>query len=137
MERVKSVVWQKIALYNKDGKVLIIKRIATEKATGNWDLPGGWLELNEDALDAIKREIREEVWWLQVENIIPVSTQTQTWSDGSHSFYVWYRGDVVTWEVVLSFEHEEYRRINPKDIDQYNLKEHRANVVKKPLIAPN
>jgi 8-oxo-dGTP diphosphatase len=42
-----------------DGKLLLARR-AEEPDAGHWDTPGGFLEENEDALAALKRELREE-----------------------------------------------------------------------------
>jgi 8-oxo-dGTP diphosphatase len=43
----------------RDGRVLLAKR-AIEPRLGHWDLPGGFLEEGEDALDGLRREFREE-----------------------------------------------------------------------------
>ena len=60
MTRIQSIVGQKIVIRNKDGKILLLKRSATSFGPGNRDLPGGGLELNEDAMEALLREIKEE-----------------------------------------------------------------------------
>jgi len=46
-------------LLERDGKVLLAKR-AREPRRGCWDVPGGFLEEGEDAIDGLKREYREE-----------------------------------------------------------------------------
>ena len=49
------------ALIEKDGKVLIAKRLTGDSTVlGKWEFPGGKVELNEDELTAIEREIFEE-----------------------------------------------------------------------------
>ena len=49
------------ALIEKDGKVLIAKRLTGDtNVFGKWEFPGGKVELNEDEFDAIEREIFEE-----------------------------------------------------------------------------
>lgn len=49
------------ALIEKDGKVLIAKRLTGDSTVyGKWEFPGGKVELNEDELTAIQREIFEE-----------------------------------------------------------------------------
>lgn len=40
-------------------RILLIQR-GTEPARGKWSLPGGRVERNEEALDAVVREVREE-----------------------------------------------------------------------------
>ena len=49
------------ALIQKDGKVLIAKRkYGHDNTSGKWEFPGGKVEQNENELDAIEREIKEE-----------------------------------------------------------------------------
>jgi ADP-ribose pyrophosphatase YjhB (NUDIX family) len=51
----------------RDGHVLLAKR-AIEPRLGYWDLPGGFLEEGEDALDGLRREFLEETG-LEVEPV--------------------------------------------------------------------
>jgi ADP-ribose pyrophosphatase YjhB (NUDIX family) len=46
-------------LLERDGRVLLGKR-KHEPRRGFWDVPGGFLEEGEDALDGLRREFREE-----------------------------------------------------------------------------
>ena len=47
------------ALVMKDDMVLLVKR-QTEPGKGLWSIPGGLVELGETALEAAKREVKEE-----------------------------------------------------------------------------
>ena len=47
------------ALIVRDGRVLLTRR-AIEPFRGKWDLPGGFLEEDEEPLLALRRELREE-----------------------------------------------------------------------------
>ena len=42
-----------------DGRLLLSRR-AFEPEAGKWDIPGGFLGVGEDPLDALRRELREE-----------------------------------------------------------------------------
>ena len=44
------------AVRNGDGKLLLVRRIDD----GNWELPGGRIEVGESAVDALAREVAEE-----------------------------------------------------------------------------
>jgi ADP-ribose pyrophosphatase YjhB (NUDIX family) len=46
-------------LFERDGRVLLGRR-AIEPRLGHWDLPGGFLEEGEEALDGLRREFLEE-----------------------------------------------------------------------------
>jgi len=46
-------------IIKKDGRILLIKR-ANEPFRGFWALPGGYIEWDESAEDAAKREVEEE-----------------------------------------------------------------------------
>jgi ADP-ribose pyrophosphatase YjhB (NUDIX family) len=41
----------------KDNKILMVKEIMD---SGNWTLPGGWVDINESLSEAVEREVREE-----------------------------------------------------------------------------
>ncbi len=47
------------AILEKDGKILLVEE-AKERAKGKWSHPAGWIELGENPLEAIKREVKEE-----------------------------------------------------------------------------
>lgn len=132
MVRVQSIVGQKIAIYNKDKKILILRRSATSNGAWNWDLPGWWILLNETPIECLKREIAEETWLDDVIDIHPIHIAAKTFSDGSHSFFVWYMWMLNTdQEVVLSHEHDEYLWVDPNDVEKYTLQSYREETVKK------
>ena len=53
-------------IFNEDGKILLLKH--TFRAGSGWGLPGGFLEAGEQPLDALRRELREELG-LEVEDV--------------------------------------------------------------------
>lgn len=134
MERIKSIVGQKIVIYNKDWKVLILKRSMTSNWPWNRDLPGWWILLNESPLECLEREIAEETWLKNITWIYPIYTFAKTYEDWLHVFFVGYVGRLDdVWEIVLSDEHDEYIRIDPRDIDRYALQDYRAETVKRSM----
>ncbi|MFA6064764.1 MAG: NUDIX domain-containing protein [archaeon] len=49
-------------IYDSTGKILLLRRSENNSIyVGKWQLPGGKVEKNESALQAIKREVREEI----------------------------------------------------------------------------
>lgn len=49
-----------VAFFNEEGKVLLAER-GEEPSKGKWDLPGGFIDLEESAETALVREIKEEL----------------------------------------------------------------------------
>ncbi len=63
-ERFKSAVCVDLFMFKFDGgvkKVLLMKRKNTGSNDGEYELPGGHLEPNEDLFDAMIRETKEEL----------------------------------------------------------------------------
>lgn len=48
-------------VYDQSGRVLLSKRIPPSSYPGYWELPGGKIEPGESALEALKRELFEEI----------------------------------------------------------------------------
>ena len=53
-------------IFNDKGEILLLKHLF--RAGSGWGLPGGFIELGEQPLEALKRELREEIG-LEVDNV--------------------------------------------------------------------
>jgi ADP-ribose pyrophosphatase YjhB (NUDIX family) len=72
-------------ILERDGRVLLARR-AHEPRRGHWDLPGGFVEETEDAVDALRREFREETG-LEVEPVRLLRIDIEPYGD-RHVFSV-------------------------------------------------
>lgn len=129
---------QKCLIVNKDGLVIALKRNADDHSRGgNWDPPGGGYEEGEKVLEAIKREIKEEVG-LVAKSLQPIFVDNHMnvkkgFFAGLNVFGICY---VCTdWEglpaiagakegeIILSDEHTEYQWMTPEDFSQLSFGE--------------
>ncbi|MCK4462701.1 MAG: (deoxy)nucleoside triphosphate pyrophosphohydrolase [Candidatus Omnitrophica bacterium] len=49
------------AVIEKEGKILVCQRKDDDQFGSQWEFPGGKVEENEDRVDALKRELKEEI----------------------------------------------------------------------------
>lgn len=61
-------------LENKNGEILLVERKFDPKK-GYWDLPGGFVDLDENLDEAIKRELKEELG-IEVESLSLIGSST-------------------------------------------------------------
>ena len=106
-------------LIASDGKVLMARRPSGKVYAGYWEFPGGKLEPGESAVDALYRELREELNiqvttaypWITREFTYPHATvrlnffRVQRWSGEllqvEHDAVAWVDPDNVTLDPVL------------------------------------
>lgn len=101
----KVSISQKVFIFNKDGKFLVLQR--SPRAVSNrlrWDVPGGFIEFGEDPLEALKREVKEETG-LSITTAQPFGTEAHINSKGIWRFTVAYTAQTRSRRVVLSHEH--------------------------------
>lgn len=125
----KAIV-QKIVLagvvFNKQGKVLILKRSAHEDIyPGMWELPSGKRELLESSHDSLIREIKEEAG-LDVKIIQPCSVfeyKIEKPTEVRDSTQINFIVTCESFEVKLSDEHQNFAWISKDEIDKYDISE--------------
>ena len=73
------------ALFYKDNKILFVK-----DTKGKWEMPSGKIELGETPEQAIKRELKEELGFNNVEigNIINVWVFNTHFHEKDHQYYI-------------------------------------------------
>ncbi len=48
------------AIIEKNGKILLVKEAKKGTDIGKWNHPAGWIEVGEDLIEGVKREVKEE-----------------------------------------------------------------------------
>ena len=102
----------------KDNKFLIAQRNLKKSQGGLWEFPGGKLEPNETAEDALKREIKEEFDAdIEVGNCIGESIHHYPEKDIKLMFY---KAELISRELTL-LEHESCAWITKENKDDYEF----------------
>ncbi len=114
---------QKCIVVRSDGTILAIRRVDNDHSRpGAWDLPGGGYEQGEDVLNAIKREIKEEVG-INAGTVTPLYFANKIGTKvglfyGDKVFALCYSCRNWSGEVKLSDEHAEYKWMKPDEFMQ-------------------
>jgi len=95
----------------KDNQFLLLKRNDPPLI---WGPPGGKLEINEDPILGLKREVKEETG-LIIEVIMPVTTWFGSFNN-KEIFAVDYLCSYKSGEIKLSAEHNSYKWISLNDL---------------------
>lgn len=107
------------ALIEKDNKYLIAKRATGDvNMLSRWEFPGGKVELDEDELSAIEREIKEE-FELEVKASNFIINSINDYSDKIVDLRL-YSCKYVSGEFKLH-DHSEYRFVDKDDLLKYDL----------------
>lgn len=94
-------------VFNEQGKVLVLRRSKTAKYRPHeWDLPGGVLGLDEEPIEGVVREVKEETG-LQVNDLELIVDEGGEWDGEWHRFF-YFRAATINPKVTLSYEHAQY-----------------------------
>ncbi len=111
----KILLSEKAILFNKNGKLLTIRRTKTAPSRPlYWDLPGGWLDFGEDTKDGVIREIKEETG-LKVKNLSVIDVISGFNDIGEFWITICYTARPTTIKVVLSYEHDDFMWVTPDE----------------------
>jgi 8-oxo-dGTP diphosphatase len=98
----------------RDGKILLLKRVSNAGFGGQWFLPGGAVDPGESPDEAAIRELREESG-LELTGELELVGAYFCFLYGRDILLLSYRGE-VTGDVVVSHEHSEAQWIDPLDM---------------------
>lgn len=110
----------KVIIFDDQGRILVLRRSFVSKGNpGKWDFPGGKIDPGEDIGEAARREALEETG-LEVE-IGRVHGAAESESPVSRVAYLIFKASVVSGEVTLSDEHDEYAWVSPHELAEIDL----------------
>lgn len=116
----------KAVIVNDAGKVLILREAVTYgdgTQLGRYHMPGGRVEAGENFEAALKREVREEIG---LEVAIDKPVYVGEWRPvikgiQNQIIGVFFRCRPLSTAVTLSYEHDEFAWIDPKDWRDYDV----------------
>ena len=118
-------------IQNSAGEILVCKKPARRGVfPGQWAIPGGGIEPGERMLDALRREVREEVG-LEIQAIQPLffkdGEYPKLYPDGSqqdvYMIFLLFSCRAVSKAVQLGEEFEAFAWVKAADLGQYDLNE--------------
>ena len=103
----------------KNNEVLLIRRRSNDvHKPGQWDIPGGRLELGEDPIAGLKREVLEEVG-INVEIEMPIDIHHFTRDDGQKITMIIFWCKPLSTDIVLSEEHQEHKWVSLENASEF------------------
>ena len=128
----KRPTWIPVAtgFIRKNGLVLVGQRPEGHSLAGQWEFPGGKIELGENPEQALKRELHEE---LGIEAEIGSLRHSHTHSYGDRAILILFF-DVKLWKgEPKSQHHTELKWINPQDLFKMEIPEANRRILPKLL----
>lgn len=108
------------AIIRRNGKILLLQRsISDAFDPGLWEFPGGKINFGENVIEALKREV-----WEEVGLYVKVGRPLITWNFLKEPFWVTgitFCCEFAGGEVILSYEHDHFVWIVPEDYKKFPL----------------
>lgn len=93
----------------KNGQVLLLQRRSNDAhKPGEWDIPGGRLEIGEDPTTGVQREVLEESG-LKIKVLLPLNIRHFVRDDGQKITMIIFLCQADKGKIKLSKEHQAYR----------------------------
>lgn len=120
------------AVVHNGGKILILRRTASDFMGGIEELPSGGVEPGEDPLASLQRELAEEIGRHDPLAIDPgfVATFDYVSGSGRKARQITFSVPATDQAVALSAEHDAYRWIAPADIGGTDLTDETTRTIR-------
>lgn len=120
----KSLVVAKAAVFDKDNKVLLLRRSETDpRRPLQWDLTGGWVDEGEDFVSAVVREIEEETGLVVPKEELHLTYTSTAMRDKGNVCWLFFVAKTDRTHVKISYEHSEFQWVELKQaIDMIEYK---------------
>lgn len=111
---------QRAILYDRSSKKFLLMKYRQDLT---WSLPGGRVKNSESPLEALKREISEELGEIDYEVIKTIDTHSS-----NDTFRIGYLVFYKSGEIMLSDEHEEFAWLTKEEIEKKDERSFHAGV---------
>lgn len=123
----------KALIKNSNGEYLFIRRsttLATDVSEPSWDIPGGRIEPDEYLLEALRREVQEEIGHeVQSTPMLIKAQDIFVTTKNLHVVRLTYRLTEDVEDIILSDEHEEYVWVHESQLETVNVEPYLAEVL--------
>jgi len=123
----------KALIKNSRGEYLFIRRsttLATDVSEPSWDIPGGRIEPDEYLLEALRREVQEEIGHeVQSTPMLIKAQDIFVTTKDLHVVRLTYRLTEDVEDIILSDEHEEYVWVHESQLETVNVEPYLAEVL--------
>ena len=123
----------KALIKNSNGEYLFIRRsttLATDTSEPSWDIPGGRIESDEYLLEALRREVQEEIGHdVQSAPMLIKAQDIFVTAKDLHVVRLTYMLTEDIEDIILSDEHEEYVWVHESQLETVNAEPYLAEAL--------
>lgn len=115
------------AILEKDGKILLIKEADPGPNQGMWNQPAGWIDVGENPVDAVIREVKEESGFdftpTKILGIYSLLRKDVVWDKGTpHAIKIIFTGRIGDTQSAPASDSAETKWFAPEEIYAMNSK---------------
>lgn len=130
---MKLQIGVKVLIRNSQGAYLLLRRtklLASDTNETSWDIPGGRIEPEEQLIEALKREVKEEVGHdMKATPLLVAAQDILVPKKELHVVRLTYVLDDDVADITLSDEHDAYQWVQKTDLGSVNTEPYLAEVL--------